>query len=237
MTVMYQHGTLANLVPGGFAGTLRLGDLLQHGDTGIGTLTGLDGELIILKGIVYQVTATGAVHQPDAQALVPFANVHPAAFDQVSALEVATSAAAKAAMAQALGSANLFGAVMLHGRFARMHTRAVAKQTPPYPTLTQTAAAQREFTATAITGTLMGYFSPALYAGMAAPGFHLHFLSDAHDFGGHVLDFAGVAGTLAVQSFADVQLHLPAEDLEFRQRDLGGADVVAQIQQAEGSAN
>lgn len=36
---LFQHGTLALLVPGLFDGTLPLSSLLEHGDTGIGTAT------------------------------------------------------------------------------------------------------------------------------------------------------------------------------------------------------
>ena len=48
---LYQHGTLALLVPGLLEGTTTIGELLTHGDTGIGTGEGLDGELIILDGV------------------------------------------------------------------------------------------------------------------------------------------------------------------------------------------
>ena len=34
---LYQHGTLALLVPGLLEGTTTIGELLTHGDTGIGT--------------------------------------------------------------------------------------------------------------------------------------------------------------------------------------------------------
>ncbi|WP_179394660.1 acetolactate decarboxylase [Lacticaseibacillus absianus] len=231
--MLYQHGTLANLVPGGFAGTQTLAELLTHGDTGIGTLTGLDGELIILAGVVYQVDAQGAVRQPALTERVPFANVHPADFAGHGLLTAATAAETQAKVLTTLGTANAFAAVRVHGTFARMRTRVVAKQVAPYPTLTATAAAQRIFDARSVTGTLIGYYSPTLYAGMAAPGFHLHFLSDAHDFGGHVLDWAGVAGVLETELFADVQLHLPIDDPAFMARALDGPDVLAAIQQAE----
>ena len=57
--VLFQHGTLALLVPGLLAGTMSIGELLQHGDTGIGTGAGLDGELIILEGNAYQINGQG----------------------------------------------------------------------------------------------------------------------------------------------------------------------------------
>ena len=69
---LYQHGTIAMLVPGLFAGTQTVGELLQHGDTGIGTLTGLDGELIIQAGKVYQVNAQGKVREVQEDEKVPF---------------------------------------------------------------------------------------------------------------------------------------------------------------------
>ena len=61
MTTVYQHGTLAQLMAKQMAGTISVGELLTHGDTGIGTLDGLDGEVIILNGDVYQADSTGAV--------------------------------------------------------------------------------------------------------------------------------------------------------------------------------
>ncbi|WP_461226764.1 acetolactate decarboxylase [Lacticaseibacillus suihuaensis] len=234
MTVMYQHGTLANLVPGGFEGTMTLEALLTHGDTGIGTLEGLDGELVILDGTVYQVTADGAVLMPPATATVPFANVHPAAFAPEQPFAAGGMADAVRQFAAAIGSGNRFAAVKLTGRFETVSARAVKAQVAPYPSLVKTAADQAVFDRSAVDGTLIGYFAPALYGGMAVPGFHLHFLAADHTFGGHVLDFGAVSGRLAVQRFADVQLHLP-DTPAFLARDLGGDDVLGQIAQAEGS--
>ncbi|MEJ1326100.1 acetolactate decarboxylase [Latilactobacillus sakei] len=73
---VYQHGTLALLVPGLFTGTLSVADLLTHGDFGIGTAHGLAGEMIILDGQAYQVTGEGQVNQLAPTDMVPFATVH-----------------------------------------------------------------------------------------------------------------------------------------------------------------
>lgn len=229
--ILYQHGTLGALVPGLLNGTQSLSELLAHGDFGIGTLTGLDGELIILAGVVYQVQASGQVRVIETGA-VPFSNVHWAAFPTARPAAAPDAAAAEAAMLKQVGTRNLFAAVRWHGRFAQVVSRAVKKQTRPYPGLAKTAADQAVFTRENVVGTLLGYWSPQLYAGMASPGFHLHFLSDDHDFGGHVLSFAGAAGELAVQRFSDVQLHLPAADPEFLAAALDG-DLVGDITKAE----
>ena len=46
--VLYQHGTLGTLMAGLLEGTASINDLLEHGDLGIATLTGSDGEVFLL---------------------------------------------------------------------------------------------------------------------------------------------------------------------------------------------
>ena len=67
-----KHGTLALLVPGLFDGTMKLAELLAHGDTGIGTATGLNGEMIVLDGTPYLVQANGQVKTLSAETMIPF---------------------------------------------------------------------------------------------------------------------------------------------------------------------
>lgn len=230
---LYQHGTLANLVPGLFGGTLSIHDLLQHGDTGIGTLAGLDGELIILNGVVFQVNATGSVRVVDGFEMVPFANVHQADFKAAGELAKVTDADLRATLAKKLISLNVFSSVKLTGTFANVTTRAVAGQKRPYPTLKATAEAQSVFTEKQIQGTIIGYYSPKLFAGVAAPGFHLHFLSDDQQFGGHLLHADVAHAKLELQAFEDLDLHLPLSDPEFLALDLDSDKIVDDIELAE----
>ncbi len=48
--VLYQHGTLGTLMAGLLEGTATINELLEHGNLGIATLTGSDGEVIFLDG-------------------------------------------------------------------------------------------------------------------------------------------------------------------------------------------
>ncbi|WP_054749476.1 acetolactate decarboxylase [Lacticaseibacillus thailandensis] len=231
---LYQHGTLALLVPGLLAGTQTVGELMHHGDTGIGTLTGLNGELIMRAGHVYQVNADGAVREVDADERVPFANVHFQDDHQVATLTGLDYAALCDQIAAAVGTQNIFYAVRLVGTFAHVQTRAVrGRTTPPFATLAATAATQSIFNAEHVEGTLSGYYSPALYGGATSPGFHLHFLSADRQFGGHVLDAQVGNATLFIQEFSDFQLHLPTTDASFRQEQFDTAQVLRDINQAE----
>ena len=72
---IYQVALLQSLAQGYFDGSITVADLKEHGDTGIGTFDGLNGEMIVLEGVVYQATGDGSVVVPADDETVPFSNV------------------------------------------------------------------------------------------------------------------------------------------------------------------
>lgn len=229
---LFQHGTLAMLVAGLFDGTMSIEELLTHGDSGIGTCSGLDGEMIILDGTAYTIRRDGTVESLSGDVKTPFACVH---FDpktpgrKVSDLSLPELEA----NLKGQGMNNIFYTVKLTGRFAKMKTRTVFKQEKPYPGLTEVADQQAVFEGEDTTGTLIGYNAPDLYQGIASSGFHLHYLSDDHVLGGHVLDLQLAEGELSLTPFSDFNLHLPSGNADFMQADFDLASLNDQIQQAE----
>lgn len=115
--VLFQHGTLALLVPGLLAGTMSIGELLQHGDTGIGTGSGLDGELIILEGNAYQISGQGQVRQVFADFTVPFADVHQAAYQDVTTVAQLSQTQTYQRLEQLIKAPNTFYSVKINGSF------------------------------------------------------------------------------------------------------------------------
>ena len=57
---IYQVALLQSLTQGYYDGIILVSELKQHGDTGIGTFEGVNGEMIVLDGKVYQASATAA---------------------------------------------------------------------------------------------------------------------------------------------------------------------------------
>ena len=55
----YQVSTIDALMQGVFEGVQSVKELKKHGDFGIGTFDGLEGELILLDGVVYHAKADG----------------------------------------------------------------------------------------------------------------------------------------------------------------------------------
>ena len=51
---LFQYNTLGALMAGLYGGSFTIGELLEHGDLGVGTLDSIDGELIVLDGKAYQ---------------------------------------------------------------------------------------------------------------------------------------------------------------------------------------
>ena len=77
-----------------------------------------------------------------------------------------------------------------------MHIRIMPKQEKPYRRLAKISESQPEFYQENVQGTLVGFFTPELFQGVAAAGFHLHFIDDTRKFGGHVMDFELADGTV-----------------------------------------
>ena len=94
-----------------------------------------------------------------------------------------------------LPSQNMIYAVRVHGSFPQMKVRAIPMQQKPYPTLTEAAKNQSIYTYANATGTIVGFYTPDFFKGLNIPGYHLHFLSDDHQTGGHILDFVVPANT------------------------------------------
>ena len=72
---VFQTSTVDALMEGASAGDMTMGELKTHGDFGLGTFDGLDGEMIELDGKVFQVRADGHAHPVEDSARTPFATV------------------------------------------------------------------------------------------------------------------------------------------------------------------
>ena len=72
---VFQTATIDALMAGVYDGDLSLAELRRHGDFGIGTYDRLDGEMVLLDGVFYQIRANGMVVRPGLEGETPFAAV------------------------------------------------------------------------------------------------------------------------------------------------------------------
>ncbi|QNQ83685.1 acetolactate decarboxylase [Lactobacillus sp. PV037] len=217
MTTLYEHGTLASLMAGNFEGTLSLKELLKHGSIGVGTFNDLDGEGIILDGHVYQAESSGKINEiTDLEQKVPFASVHFPEQGEKIELNNTDIKVIEDELPRKFNLRNVFAAVKLHGELSYLHTRIAPKQEKPYPSFLEVSKDQPEFTYENVSGTIIGYYAPAIFDTVTAGGWHLHFLSDDRQIGGHLLDFKSkkLVGNLEV--FETFEQHFPIYNQEFR---------------------
>lgn len=230
---LFQVSTSGSLVAGVFDGAVTVDDILRHGDFGLGTFAGLDGEMIALDGTAYQVKGNGIVATAAGSAQAPFAVVTrfkgkaPITLGSVRSLD-----ALEAACDQQRLSENVFYALRIDGRFAHVHARAMSPP-PPGVGLKAASYAQPEFDWHDVDGTLVGIWSPHFSQAFSAPGYHFHFISADRSQGGHLLACEGSDLTLRVDALDQFHLSLP-ESESFLKADLS-EDTTADLSAAEES--
>ena len=230
---LFQVSTSGSLAEGVYAQAVTCAKLLEHGDFGLGTFTGLDGEMVVLDGVIYRVQGDGTVSRAAPDTGAPFAVV-------TRFSPSVDSLAGPFASLEELGrlcdghrrSDNLFYAFRLDGVFSHVRTRAVSPP-PKGGHLLDAAKLQQEFDFHDAMGTLVGLYSPGFSGAFSIPGYHFHFLSDDRKQGGHVLDVAAASLRLQAEELSAFHLALP-ETETFLRADLSH-DASADLKQAEGS--
>ncbi|ANZ32552.1 acetolactate decarboxylase [Staphylococcus carnosus] len=235
MSVMiYQHGTLGTLMAGMLKGTASIDEMLKHGDLGIGTLDGCDGEVIILDNEAFHANEYGEFKKLNGDEMTPFSTVTDfkpnKKFDITNLI---TSENLLDTILVRMKSQNLFSAVKIHGSFKKVHVRMMPKQEPPYQRLMESVNRQPELTFETINGTIVGFFTPELFHGVGTAGFHLHFVDQERTVGGHVLDFELERGTVEINDVETFEQNFPVHDEEFLNADIDYENIDEEIRLAE----
>ncbi len=200
-TLVQDRDTVTQLAPflyvlsGNYDGALTVAQFKAAGNFGIGTFEGLDGEAVLLDGVVYQVKGDGSVNIPEDTRHMPYGAS--TLFDEDlrrTMKNIASFEVFAKALEAHFEDKQIFYAVKARGVFSAMRVRSCDKQEKPYRPLAEVTKQQHEYTYTQTRGTLIGFWTPPFVPGaMGVPGFHLHFLSDDRTQGGHVLDFQAPA--------------------------------------------
>ncbi|TLH66915.1 acetolactate decarboxylase [Mycolicibacterium aubagnense] len=231
---LYQTATMDALLAGVYDGDVTIGELLSHGDFGLGTFNRLDGEMVILDGVCHHLRSDGSAVTAGAEERTPFAAVTWFRSDRTLTVSApATWSEITARVDTVTGSTNLIYALKITGRFDTIRTRTVRAQTRPYPRLVDATEGQAETSFADLGGTLIGFRMPDSDEGISVAGYHLHFLDEAQGRGGHCLEFQMSRGTVDICTIADMHLSLPRTP-QFLNAALDSADTAAQIRKTEG---
>jgi acetolactate decarboxylase len=231
--VLFQASTIGALLDGAFDGDLSFAELAERGDLGLGTLNGLDGEMIALDGEFLRADVDGHLHQIAPEALTPFAVVtrfQPTIDEQIEDNLVHEELLERLDTLAPAGAASC--AIRLDGHFDLVRARSVPAQSPPYRPLTEVVAEQNVFELPDVPGTMLGFRFPAYVEGIEVAGYHLHFVSEDRSRGGHVLDSRSEGLRARIDPSDDLHIELPPA-IDLADPDLA-AETHAAIVRAEG---
>jgi len=194
----YQVSTYGRLSEGGYRGMISIEGLLEHGDFGIGTVEGIDGEMMVLDGVAYRAGTDLAPVEVPSGTLVPFAML--TYFDQSESTITGAHynyTVFKDWLDDILQDTIAY-AIMIEADFDSITIRSVPGQQEPYPPLVDVVANQTTMRLESVHGTMIGYYISEGLGEINVPGFHMHFLSQDLSYGGHVLDV----------EFSDVRVYM-----------------------------
>ena len=228
---IYLNAPVNALVEGIFEENVPVSEIQKHGDFGLGTFNDLDGEMVLLDGRIYRAAADGSVNLVSPQTLTPFACV---TFFQPTSSEMSQGELNYpdflAWLTMLMPSPNLFYAFRIEGLFNLVKTRSVSRQENHRP-LVEATKDQQVFNFNNVTGTVVGFFTPAFMASLNVPGLHLHFLSQDRQEGGHVLECHIKQVKAEIQFLYTLELSLP-HNLDYLSWDFQ-RDVQSDLDKAE----
>lgn len=216
MEKMFQVSTLQALAMGYTRTVITVKELLEYGDTGLGTYEDVNGEMILVDGHPYRADETGAIEEVSMDAGVPFCAVSflegkrkfsLSNIDGIDALK--TELDVKIEEDFGLNSMHM---VRIDGSFSKISARSEAPYHSQHVTLKEMLSkTQREFFFSDIKGTLVCVYFPDYMDGINAPGWHLHFVSEDRRYGGHVFEMSLDEGTVLLDKITQIEIKLPKD--------------------------
>ena len=212
--VIYQVSTLQALAMGYTRAVISVEEFLQHGNIGLGTYEDINGEMILLDGACYRAEEDGTVVRVRHDTGIPFAV---ATFfhhdDEIPVSNVQSIEELKQILD--LKIEEDFGLNSMHiarvdGTFQEISARSESPYRSHHVTLKEILqTTQKDYCFRDITGTLVCVYFPDYMDGINAPGWHLHFVSEDRNRGGHVFGLQITEGTMIINKISQIQIHLP----------------------------
>ena len=203
-----QIGTYDSLIAPNYDGLAPINSV-WHGQTlGLGTFDHLDGELVLVGRQMYRVSTDGTPQKIDGSQSTPFFEAITFKADTSGPVPPGTTCATLVNTVNTLANTTSgVIAVRVRGTFTDLVTRSVPTQSKPYLPLSDVVAKQTLFPLGARKAVLVGFRTGADYAGVGAPGLHLHGVTADRKAGGHVIScIAGNDVQLSIQRATGVNI-------------------------------
>ena len=213
---MYQVSTLNALLLGYTRKVVSVQELLENGDTGLGTFENVDGEMIVVDGHCYRAADDGTVTEMPPEKGVPFASVSfligSRKFELDSVENIDTLKALLNLKIEEGFGLNSMHMVRIDGFFEMVDARSENGLKSQHVELKDILNLnQKSFTFSNVAGTLVCLYYPDYMAGINAAGWHFHFVSEDRSKGGHVFNVIMKKGTAVLDKISKIEMQLPWE--------------------------
>ena len=213
---MYQVSTLQALAMGYTRPIITVRELLQHGDSGLGTFENVDGEMIVADGHCYRADEKGSVTEIPPETGVSFSSV---TFLQTERREDLTEITGIEPLKSLLTvkieerfGLNSMHIVRIDGYFEEVKARAENGFHSQHVSLKDILAkTQKDFVFRNLSGTLICVYFPDYMDGINMPGWHFHFISADRTRGGHVFDLHMTNGEAIIDKIQCLTIQLPTD--------------------------
>ncbi len=213
---MFQVSTLQSLALGYTRAVMTVGELMQHGETGLGTFEDVNGEMIVIDRKCYRAMDDGRVTEASDERGVPFASV--AYMDNCREFELSgdyTMESLKAELNNRIEEVfglNSMHVIQIHGTFEKIYARSELPYRAHHVTLKDMLdITQTSFEFSNIRGSLVGVYYPDYMDGINAAGWHLHFVNDERNKGGHVYEIKMTSGKVRLAKKTRIDIQLPKD--------------------------
>ena len=217
---LYQVGTINSLLAAVYEGDVSVNDLSNFGNFGLGTVDGVDGEMVALNNYFYRIDVNGSAHSAENMN-TPFAIVtnfntsksyELGKYDDINAMHKYIKTK--------FNSDNIIYAVSISGDFESVYLRSECAQPKGHKPLIETISkVQHKYRFDNIKGTIVGFWFPKYMKNINVTDFHFHFLNDKNTKGGHMLDMKLKSGVLKIMPIYNFRMHLIDSD-RFRKTNL-----------------
>jgi len=209
MNAVYISAPVNALMKGLYEENTSVANLKKHGDFGLGTFNGLDGEMVMIDGQIYQLRDDGCTYGVEDDVQTPFACTTFFKPDIVEEIKGDFDYSAfKPLLDRLLLSKNMLYAMRIDGYFRYVKVWSVSKQ-ENYRPISDVPDAQPSFEYSDVEGTLAGFYTPRFIKTINMPGYHLHFLTKDRKRGGHLHDCRLTAAKISIQLVSRLKMDLP----------------------------
>jgi len=213
---LFQISTLQALMQGYYYPVSTVKELKENGTLGIGCFEAVNGELIMLDGVVYQAIYDGSILVPDDSTTIPYATVTVFNSDINTELENITSIDNLKEQLDSIvnkNGRNLFYFVRIDGAFDKLTYRSEYAQKEPYKPLAKAMETdQTFFNAENETGTIVGLYCPDFMDKLNSPGWHFHYINSSKKNGGHLLEVSAKKAAVQMNKKTNIEMKLSEKE-------------------------